>query len=340
MKFFLSTMVCSFSSLALVLFCLYLTGESPWALVQALEHTFFTSFGLGYTLFYTTTLIFCGLSVAFAYRAGLFNIGAEGQLIWGAIGVVALALQFPSLPVFIAIPMGILSCALLGGIWGALAGVLKAKRGIHEVISTILLNFIAVALTNYLVLYPFNNPLSQAAETALIPTSFWIPGNLFRTTPLNISFFLAVLLSLLLDFFFKRHPLGYEIKCLGGNSRAARFAGIPTENRTLLTFFVAGALAGLVGVNDVMGNEHQVIEGFSPGYGFMGIAVALVARNRPLGIIVSSFFFGSLYTFSREIEFFTENLSKELSVVLQALLLILFGTRHTWENLFKERVRD
>lgn len=335
MKSFLTGVLSAFFALVIVLLFLLVTGESPWALLEALQHTFFTSFGLGYTLFYTTSLIFCGLSVAFAFQAGLFNIGAEGQLLWGSMGVIALASQFPTLPFFLSIPLGIGACGLFGGLWGGLAGYLKAKRGAHEVISTILLNFIAVALTNYLILYTFKNPLSQAAETTLLPRNFWIPGNLFRTTPLNLCFFLALGLAWYLENFFRRTPLGFELRCMGGNQKASRFGGVNIDTHIVLSLFTAGVLAGLVGVNEVMGSEHQVIEGFSPGYGFMGIAVALVARNRPWGIVFSSFFFGSLYTFSREIEFFTEHLSKELSVVLQAILLLLFGTRHSWEPFLK-----
>jgi len=325
--------------LGVVFLFLLSTGEAPQALLQALHHTFFTSFGLGYTLFYATTLLLCGLSVGFAFKAGLFNIGAEGQLLWGSLAVVAASHYFPELPPFLAIPFGITASFMAGGIWGWIPGFLKAKRGTHEVIVTILLNFIALAITNYLILYVFKNPLSQAAETELIGSSFWLPGQLFRTTPLNGSLFFALALCIFLECFFSSSSWGYELRTLGGNPRAARFSGIQQGKMTCSAFAGAGALAGLVGINEVMGSEHQVIEGFSPGYGFMGIAVALTARNRPLNMIFSSFFFGSLYTFSREIEFFTEHLSKEVSIVLQALLLIFYGTRQAWEPSLKRILR-
>ena len=147
-------------------------GERPTLLFEALHHSLFTSFGLGYTLFYATPLLFTGLAVAIPYQAGLFNIGAEGQLLWGAISVVIAARTFHALPGFLGIPLVICFAALMGAAWGGLAGWWKAKRGAHEVIVTILLNFIAIGIVDYLLLYPFDDPAVQAPQTLAIPDKF------------------------------------------------------------------------------------------------------------------------------------------------------------------------
>jgi len=323
-------------------------GENPAILAEAFSNTFFSPFGLGYTIYYATPLIFTGLSVALCFHAGLFNIGAEGQLLWGSIAIVAVSHHFSQLPVFLAIPLGIILAALAGALWGLIPGYLKAYRGSHEVVVTILLNFIATTWVGYLILYPLKNPNTQSAETEIISSTYFIPKfsnafswfgtELFRTTPANLSFFIALFCALLAHLILYRSALGYEWRAMGTNFTAARFAGIRTRTQTLCLFVISGALAGLVGVNEVMGSEHKVIEGFSPGYGFSGIAVALVAENNPLGIIASAFLFGGLQTFARELEFLSDNISKDISIVLQAILLIFIACR-PWlaKRLLKQR---
>lgn len=318
-----SYLMAIFFSLLLATLILLLLGENLKTLEEALRYTFLNPFGLGYTLYYATPLIFTGLSAALCFHAGLFNIGAEGQLLWGAIGIVGFSHFFPNLPAGLAIPCGFLIASFLGGIWGFLAGYLKSVRGTHEVISTILLNFIALYLVNYLILYPFKNLVTQAAETELISQEYWLGNLLFPTTPFNSSIFSAILAAGLVHYFLFRTRTGYELRAVGLNPRAAEFAGIPVKKRIVLAFFLAGCLSGLVGTNEVMGNEHKVIEGFSPGYGYTGIAVALLARNQPLGILFTSLLFGSLQNLSRELEFFGENITKEVALILQSLLVIL-----------------
>lgn len=320
-----------FVLLALLLFL----GEDLTILKQAFEHTFFTPFGIGYTLFYTTPLILTGLSVAVCFHAGLFNIGAEGQLLWGALSIAALAHFFPDLSRWWALPISFLVAAFCGGVWGLLPGYFKAKRGTHEVITTILLNFIAVFCVNYLVLYPLKNPESQAAETSVLPLAYQLHTLWFPTTPVNGSLIISLILSIGIYFYLFRTSSGFELRTMGASTRAALFSGVSISKRMIWVFFLSGALSGLVATNDVLGNEHKLIEGFSPGYGFTGIAVALLARNHPMGIIFSSLLFGSLQTFSRELEFFSENISKEISLILQALLIVVISARSFWEGKLK-----
>jgi simple sugar transport system permease protein len=332
LKQLLSVAFSLLGSLILLGCFLVVMGEDLNSLTEALKYTFFNRFGLGYTLFYTTPLIFTGLSVALCFHAGLFNIGAEGQLLCGAISVVALAKVFPNLPTGLAIPLAFTVSALAGALWGFLPGFFKAWRGTHEVITTILLNFIALSFVNYLILTPFKNPESQSAETSVLPAGYRLQTLWFPTTPVNASLVVAIAIALAVYVFLFRTSFGFELRTMGQSPRAAVFSGVSISKRTMSVFVISGALAGLVATNDILGNEHKLIEGFSPGYGFTGIAVALVARNHPIGIIFSSFLFGSLQNFSRELEFFTQNISKDVSLIVQGVIIILVSTRDFWQR--------
>ncbi|MFM8270414.1 MAG: ABC transporter permease [Pseudomonadota bacterium] len=332
MKHVLSLFLEVLLSLLLVVGLLLFMGENLAILPEALAHTFMNRFGIGYSLFYATPLILTGLSVALCFHAGLFNIGAEGQLLWGAVSVAAMAEFFPGLPRGVALPLVFLVAALSGGLWGLLPGYFKAKRGTHEVLTTLLLNFVAVFCTNYLILYPLKNPDSQSAETRVLSPAYQLESLWFPTTPVNVSFIVSLLIAIAVYIYLFRTSSGFEMRALGSSPRAALFSGVSISNRTVLAFFLSGCLAGLVATNDVLGNEHKLVEGFSPGYGFTGIAVALLARNHPIGIIFSSLLFGCLQNFSRELEFFSENISKEISLILQAFLIVLISTRSLWDK--------
>lgn len=318
-------------------------GESPSLLWEAIRTTLFTGFGLGYTLYYATPLIFTGLSVALCFHCGLFNIGAEGQLYIGSLALVIVSRLFPQAPAWVAIPTAILGALAAGGVWGLIPGALKAFRGSHEVIVTILLNFLATSLCDYLILYRVNNPETQNPETLPIPSHYTLPLlsdlklSLFATTPANFSLILGILVAFLLHAFLFKSVWGFELRSVGLNSTASKFAAISVKKNLLLAFFMSGALAGLVGMNEVMGAQHKVIQGFSPGYGFTGIAVALLARNHPLGILLSAFLFGALHNSARELEFLSERVSKELSFILQAVLIAFVSGHYLIGKLWKRR---
>jgi simple sugar transport system permease protein len=322
-----------------ILACL---GEDPRVLLEALAHVCFTGFGLGYTLFYATPLIFTGLSVAICFRCGLFNIGAEGQLYLGAMAVVLVSRLWPEAPWWVGVPLGIAASFAAGGLWGGLAGVLKAKRGSHEVITTIMLNFIAVAIISYLIIYPFHNPVEQNPESVSVGAGYQIPLlhdllsplgiDCFKATPVNAALFVAILAALLCTLLLFRSTFGYTLRAVGFNPRAAQFAGISVSWHTILALGLSGGLAGLVGVNEVMGYQHKVIDGFSPEYGFTGIAVALLARSHPLGVLLSAFLFGALHNSARELEFLSDIVAKELAFVLQGVLIAFVAAHHLYER--------
>jgi general nucleoside transport system permease protein len=325
-------------------------GEKTSVLWEALYNACCTDFGLGYTLFYATPYLFTGLSVAICFQCGLFNIGGEGQLYLGSIAIVAMAQLFPSAPFWVGVPLAFVSAALAGGLWGALAGWLKAKRGSHEVIVTILLNFIALAIVNYLILYQYDNPVNQNPETVEVGEGYRIPSlnalfkivglSLFESTPANISIFLALAAAGLTYFFLFHTSYGFAIRCVGKSTRASEFAGISVPHQTILALFLGGLLAGLVGVNEVMGYQHKVIEGFSPQYGFTGIAVALIARSHPLGVILSALLFGVLQNSARELEFLSDKVTKELAVVIQGILICFVSAHALWQTLLKPLSTD
>jgi simple sugar transport system permease protein len=315
---------------------LVLFGESPGVLFTALGNSIFTSFGLGYSLFYATPLILTGLAVAIPFQCGLFNIGGEGQLYLGAIAIVAVAALLPEAPAPIALPLGVAAAALAGAALGYLAGWLKAKRGSHEVIVTILLNFLAIAAVNWLLLHPLDAPESQAPETLTIGGGYHLARletvakavglDWFASTPVNLTLFGAVLVAVAAHFLLFRSVAGFELRAVGQSHPASRYAGISVAGVSMGAMALGGAAAGLVGVNEVMGYKHSVLEGFSPGYGFTGIAVALLARNRPLRILPVALLFGALTNGARELEFFSEKVTKELSLVLQAVIIAMVAS--------------
>ncbi|HVF48871.1 MAG TPA: ABC transporter permease [Pyrinomonadaceae bacterium] len=311
--------------------------------------------GIGYTLFYATPLIFTGLAVAVAFRCGLLNIGAEGQLYVAAFATAWVGITFANLSGWILIPLAFLAAMLSGAVWGAIPGVLKAKFGSHEVINTIMLNFVAVALTSYFTQYYFKtagDPILQtvpigrpaaAGQEALqganahIPRlGEFIPG-LPERIPLNVAFILALVACILVYLFLWRTKWGYEIRATGSNPTAAEYGGISTGRQIVLAMAVSGALAGMVGINEVLGYRYRFYSGFSPGigYGFTGITVALLGRNHPVGVLLAALLFGALTRGSLFVDIFTERVSKDLVLVLQGVVILFVASEALFRGSFR-----
>jgi simple sugar transport system permease protein len=305
-------------------------GDNPLEVYSILFGSAFGSLeGLSYTLFFATPLIFTGLAVGLGFRAGLFNIGAEGQLHLGAFAAVWVALTFAGMPGIVLVPACILAAALAGGVWGWIPGALKARFGIHEVINTIMMNFIAIGFTNYLVTQPYRAPGDQVPQTLLITESARIPrlSALFpwlfsERSGLNAAFFLAILMCVAFYLLFSRTKLGFEIRATGLNTNTAKTSGINVARITALSMALSGALAGLVGVHEVLGHRYRFFDGFSPGYGFLGIAVALLGRNHPAGIVLASIFFGGLVRGGIRVDVFSENVSKDVVLAIEGIIMI------------------
>ena len=324
MKRLLQPILAAAFGLALGLAATWLAGENPWNVLTILVRGAFGSReALGATLFYSTPLIFTGLSVAIAFHAGLFNIGAEGQLTLGALAAAAVGAIWPGVPWPVAPVLAGGAAILAGTIWGAIPGWLRARRGSHEVINTIMLNFIAAGLAGYVTLYLLKNPDSQNPETRAIGAGyaihqFGVFGESHVSTALPLALFVSALVWVLLW----RTSLGFEIRAVGQSESAARAAGIDVAKIRIIALAMAGGLAGLVGVGEVLGNSGKFVMEFSPGYGFLGIAVALLGRNQPAGIVAAALLFGALHKGTSELDLETEHVTRELSLVLQALIIL------------------
>ncbi len=313
-------------------------GKNPIEVYSRLfSGTLGNSYGIGQVLFKATPFILTGLSVAFAFRAGLFNIGAEGQLLIGSFAAAWVGFSFITLPAIILLPLCILAGIAGGALWGGIAGYLKAKFGSHEVINTIMLNFIAAALVSYFVNEVYN--VQATVHTPEISPSAQIARfdsftNLFKGSPFNLSFFIALGGCLIFYFIFAKTVFGYELSTLGLNKNAAVYAKMNVNRLILASMAISGGFAGLAGTNSVLGYKHYFELGSSDGAGYIGIAVALIAKNNPAGIILVSIFFGIL-----EYGGLTVNtiVPKELVTILQAIVIffVIIITKFLEKKKFK-----
>ncbi|MGD0261953.1 MAG: ABC transporter permease [Verrucomicrobiota bacterium] len=322
----------------------WVAGENPGHVFMILSKgAFGSSYDFGMTLFYATPLIFTGLSVAVAFHAGLFNIGAEGQLTLGALAAAAVGAVWPSLGSPLAPVLAGLAAVLAGTLWGAIPGWLRARRGSHEVINTIMLNFVAAGLASYVALYVLKNPDSQNPETRPIGAGYLIHKfGIFGGAPVSLALPLAVLAAILVWVLLWRTVLGFEIRAVGQSESAARAAGIDPGRIRIMAMCLAGGLAGLVGVGEVLGNAGKFRVGFSPEYGFIGIAVALLGRNQPAGVVVAALLFGALHKGAAALDLETEHVTQELSLVLQALIILSVSAEGLWSwmNRRERRVEE
>lgn len=310
----------------------YSVVDAYWSLYQgALGNVY----SIADTLLSAIPLMFTGLAVALAFRGGLFNIGTEGQLYLGALATAVAALALPGWPPLLLITTALLAGAAAGALWGFMAGFLRARTGAHEVITTIMLNYVGILLTTYLVKTRFKAP-GPVDQTALIPAAARLP-ELVPTTRLTWAIVLAVVLVALVDWILRKSAWGMDLELVGQNPEAAAYAGVPVAGRTALTMAVSGAIAGLAGSTLVLGVLHRFITNFSPGYGFTGIAVALAARARPWGVIPAALLFGALQAGGLTMQLFAR-IPADLMTVIQGLV-ILFVAAPGLVTLFRRRPR-
>jgi simple sugar transport system permease protein len=320
-----------------------LIGENPVFVYKTLfSNAIGNRDGWGNVLFRATPLIFTGLTVAFAFRCGLFNIGGEGQMYIGTFLATWVGFTFTNLPAFVLIPLCILSAAAGGALWAAVPGILKAKTGVHEVIVTIMMNWIAASLTFFLVLKFKASPTeamvaagvkqmiphtSEIAEAARLPRLYNIFKFLNIDFPsynqVNVSFFIAIGVAILAYYILWKTNLGYEIRAVGYSPMAAEYGGISVGKNIILAMMISGAFAGLVGTNEVMGFKYRWRQELFTGLGFNGIAVALLGKNHPLGVVLAAILFGILNYGGAIVNIFTAGrIPRELIMVLQAVIVI------------------
>ncbi len=283
------------------------TGSIILALVVAAVVMFMTGYNVGLAfltllwgaitqfdrvLFFATPLIFTGLSVALAFKCGLFNIGPEGQLFMGALAAVVVGYMV-SLPIVLHQIVALACGAAVGGLYALLPGILKAYRGAHEVVTTMMLSYSAILFSQWLVTYPLKDPASNIDRTRDILFTAELP-KLFASPFLNASIFVAILAVIGVDYLINRTVLGYEMRAVGLNREAAETAGINPKRNITLALVLAGALAGLGGGGEILGYHHNVSDDWSSGLGWDGITVAVLGNNNPWGVLAGAIFFGAL----------------------------------------------
>ncbi|MGB7241185.1 MAG: ABC transporter permease [Sulfitobacter sp.] len=323
-------------------------GEDPIAAVKLMvTGALGSSYGWGYTLYYATNFMFTGLAVSIAFHARLFNIGGEGQAMLGGLGVAIACLYIPWPHWSLALIGAIVMAGLLGAAWAAIPAYLQAKRGSHIVITTIMFNFIAAAVLNYAlvnVMRPAGSmdPASaRFSETVHLPTLHDLLApfgiSFSKAAPANISLLVAMAACVLLWALIWRTRLGYEIRAYGHSENAARYAGISPVRITMIAMIISGALAGMMAINNVMGEAERLVLNATEGAGFIGIAVALMGRSHPFGVFLAAILFGFLYQGGAELALWT-SIPRELIVVVQALVILFTGALDNMVRIPLERI--
>jgi general nucleoside transport system permease protein len=310
-------------------------GENPFeAMWILLKGAVGSLKGWSFLLYYATNFVFTGLAVAVAFHAGLFNIGGEGQAYIAGLGAALMGLGLEFLPWFIVIPLGVIAAVAFGAFWAWIPGYLQAKRGSHIVITTIMFNFIAASVMVYLIKDYFRPVGRMAVESREITGAYILS---FReiarqffdvklpSTPLNLTVFLAIAAAFAVWYLLWRTKLGYEIRAVGANTEAAIYAGIKPARIIMIAMAISGGLSGMMAVNEVLGVQHRLLLEFVGGAGFVGIAVALMGRSHPIGIVLSAMLFGLLYQGGTELSFAKPLISRDMIVVIQGLVILFMG---------------
>ena len=304
-------------------------------ITQLVKGAFGSRAGISYTLYYATTFVFTGLAVAVAFHGGLFNIGGEGQAMLGGLGCALVALGLGAhLSAWLMLPLMVLASMAAGALWAAVPAALQAWRGSHIVITTIMFNFIASALLAYLLVNVLKAPGSMTVETEAFAAAAQMPGVhaalaalgiAWPRTPLNLSVLLAAAAAVGVYLFVWRSRAGYELRAVGFAPAAAHYGGIWPRRQVMLSMMISGALAGLVGINELAGVQHRLLLDFVVGAGFTGIAVSLIGRNHPVGIVLAALLFGALYQGGAELAFEIPGFSRDMVTTLQGLIVLFSG---------------
>ncbi len=323
-------------------------GESPVAALKIMvSGALGSTYAWGYTLYYATNFIFTGLAVAVAFHARMFNIGGEGQAMLGGLGVALVCLYIPWPHWSLALIGATAGAALFGAAWAAIPAFLQAKRGSHIVITTIMFNFIAAALLNYLLIGVLKPMGSMEPATPKFPAAVKLPSlhdilalvgiPFSKAAPANVAFLVAILACIAVWALIWRTRLGYQIRAFGHSEPAAKYAGINPTRMIMIAMLISGGLAGMMAVNNVMGEAERLVLNAVEGAGFIGIAVALMGRSHPLGVFLAAILFGFLYQGGAELGLATR-IPRELIVVIQALVILFTGALDNMVRAPVERV--
>jgi simple sugar transport system permease protein len=323
-------------------------GEDPIAALKLMiDGALGSTYGWGYTLYYATNFMFTGLAVSVAFHARLFNIGGEGQAMLGGLGVALACLFIPWPHWSLGLLGAIVLAGAFGAVWAAVPAYLQAKRGSHIVITTIMFNFIAAAVLNYMLVNVLRPNGAMDPATARFPEAVHLPSlhdildpigiSFSKAAPANVSLLVAIIACVLVWLLIWRTKLGYEIRAYGHSESAAKYAGISPVKITMIAMIISGALAGMMAINNVMGEAERLVLNATEGAGFIGIAVALMGRSHPLGVFIAAILFGFLYQGGAELALWT-SIPRELIVVIQALVILFTGALDNMVRMPLERI--
>ncbi|WIY26205.1 ABC transporter permease [Parasedimentitalea psychrophila] len=310
-------------------------GEDPVAAVKLMvDGALGSTYGWGYTLYYATNFLFTGLAVSVAFHARMFNIGGEGQAMLGGLGAALVCLYIPWPHWSMALAGGAIGAAIFGAAWAAIPAYLQARRGSHIVITTIMFNFIAAAVLNYVLVNLLRPAGSMDPATARFSDTVHLPTlhellaplgiEFSKAAPANVSFLVALAACVFVWLLIWRTKLGYEIRAYGKSEQGALYAGISPFKITMIAMLLSGALAGMMATNNVMGEAERLVLNSTEGAGFIGIAVALMGRSHPFGVFLAAILFGFLYQGGAELALWTK-IPREMIVVIQALVILFTG---------------
>lgn len=333
LSYILSLTLSILAALIIGAFVMILNGKNPLIGYSALfSGAFGSKYNLATTFAKTVPLILTGLGTAISFRSGIYNIGGEGQLYLGAFAAAYIGITFTSLPPLIGIPLAIFSGALVGGVYAFLPGLLRVKYKINEVITTIMLNTVAMLFTSFLVNYPFATTQGKINGTEIIAQSYQL-RRLVRLSTLNNSIFFMFFIAIIIYYLMEKTSLGYDFKMVGQNSLFARYGGINDKRKMLLAMVISGALCGMAGVFEVLGVHYRFLQSISPGYAWDGMLASLMAKNNPIGVILMAIFLGALKTGSVSMENAT-SIPSELVLVIQAIIVLFIAGEAGFKDKF------
>lgn len=278
------------------------------------------------TIRWSIPLILAGLAICVTYKAEIYNLGVDGQILTGAAAATAVALSLPAMPNSIALVIVFLSAMLGGALMALIPGALKVFFNTDEVVSTLLLNFIAEFFLLFLIVGPMRDPAAETRfnASALLPEYTWLPRfQVFAPSTANTGLYIAIVAAAIMVFIFYKTRLGYEIRIVGANSNLARYGGMNPKRITITVMLISGAIAGAIGAIEVCAVQHKLIAGFNPGFGFDGIVISLLANNNPVGVVFSGFFLSLLYNGGINMERFTDVPSAITDIVMAIIIITI-----------------
>ncbi|MHC1783494.1 MAG: ABC transporter permease [Anaerolineaceae bacterium] len=311
-------------SLGIATIFLWLSGYEPFAVVNGMWSSFTTD--IAGTIRWATPLILAGLAVCITFKAEVWNLGIDGQIYMGGAAAAAVALALPETNSFVAVTQVILAGMIGGMLFAMIPALLKVFFNTNEVVSTLLLNFIAIRFVEYLISGPMRDPTSITKLNASekLPRFTWMPRlEIFNPSPTNIGVYFAIIAAIVVAFIFFKTKLGYEIKIIGTNAILGVYGGMKPKLTTVMVMAISGALSGLIGVIEVAAVQHRLINGFNPSFGFDGIVVSLLANHNPIGILLTGVFFGNLRNAGIIMERLTETPSAITDIVMAIVILII-----------------